>query len=969
MNTAGIRILLVEDSPSDAELLQETLHQAGAGRFECTWVERLNDALARLYQESFDVLLLDLSLPDSSGPDTFRRAQKEAPGLPIVVLTSLNDERLGLAAVHEGVQDYLVKGQADGRQIARAIRYAIERKHAEEQLRQQREWLRVTLTSMGEAVIAGDTGGRITFLNPAAESLTGWKAEEALGLPIQRVFRIVNERTRQPADDIVARVLKENCVVTVANQIALLTKDGREVAIEDSAAPILDATGHAAGVVLVFHDVTEKRRAETALAAAHAEVVNEKNRLLAVMETLPVGVALVDALGANIQSNRAFEQVWGGPGPLPHSFDDYSAYKAWSVDTGQPVQPEEWASVRAVQKGETVVGQEMQIQRFDGTRAFVLNSAAPISDGSGKIAGGAVAIMDITARKQAEERIRYQNAVLEGINRILTEALTRDTDEELGRVCLAVAEEVTQSKFGFLAEINAEGRVDNVAISDPGWEACRIGTPGQRKAPAGFKIHGIYGRVLVDGKGFFTNDPRSHPDSIGVPEGHPPLTAFLGVPLKHGGKTIGLIAVGNREGGYRSQDLEALEALAFGVVQVLMRKRAERAARASEELLRQAQKMESIGLLAGGVAHDFNNLLTSIMGNASLLQDEVFEESRGQLDSILLATEKAADLTRQLLAYAGKGRLVVENLNLSRIVRDMTDLLRASIPKKVTLKLALKPDLPGVEEDRGQLQQIVMNLVINGAEAIGADQTGTVTITTGAQEVSETERISDEVTGRSLAPGSYVCIEVADTGCGMDNETRRKIFDPFFTTKFMGRGLGLAAVAGIIRAHSGAIQLDTAPGKGATFRAFLPAGAPPDAPRQSGRQPDLRGTETVLLVDDEAMVREVSRSALERYGYRVLVTNNGREAIRIFEEHAEEIGLVLVDLMMPEMGGDEAVSVLKSKCPGLRVIVMSGYSESEVLKMFAGKGVSGFLQKPFTATRLAEEVKAVLTNVAGNRPD
>lgn len=216
MNTAAIRILLIEDSPSDADLLQQNLQRAGAGRFDFTWVECLDDASALLRQASFDVLLLDLSLPDSSGPDTFRRAHNAAPQLPIVVLTGSNDESLGLAAVHEGVQDYLFKGQSDGWQIARAIRYAIERHRAEEQLRQQREWLRVTLTSIGDAVIASDTEGRITFVNPAAASLTGWTPEEVLGQPIRSVLRIINEQTHEPAEELVSRVLNERRPVTLA---------------------------------------------------------------------------------------------------------------------------------------------------------------------------------------------------------------------------------------------------------------------------------------------------------------------------------------------------------------------------------------------------------------------------------------------------------------------------------------------------------------------------------------------------------------------------------------------------------------------------------------------------------------------------------------------------------------------------------------------------------------------------------
>jgi CheY-like chemotaxis protein len=262
------------------------------------------------------------------------------------------------------------------------------------------------------------------------------------------------------------------------------------------------------------------------------------------------------------------------------------------------------------------------------------------------------------------------------------------------------------------------------------------------------------------------------------------------------------------------------------------------------------------------------------------------------------------------------------------------------------------------------LEQIILNLVINGAEAIGADRCGTLLIGVGACEVSETGAFADEISGRPLAPGSYIWLEVADTGVGMDEGTRKKIFDPFFTTKFLGRGLGLAAVGGIVQRHHGAIQLRTAPGKGTTFRVYLPASAMPEVRYGEPGRTDLRGTATVLLADDESMIRDFGRAALERFGYRVITASDGMEAVRMFEKNAKEIGLVLLDLTMPVMGGDEVISALKRNCAGLRVIVMSGYDESDVLKTFAGKGVSGFLQKPFTATRLAEEVRAALATPA-----
>ncbi len=1098
--TTAIQVLLVEDSPSDADLLQQALQRIGDGRFELTWAESLGDAIARLKQQSFDVLLLDLSLPDSSGPDTFRRARAAAPRLPIVVLTGSATEEQGLAAVQEGVQDYLVKGETDGHQIARAIRYAIERGQVREQLRQQREWLRVTLASIGDAVIAADTEGRINFLNPAAESLTGWKAEDALGRPILEVFRAVNEYTHQPADDLIARVLAEKCVVRLANHTVLITMDGREVPIEDSAAPILDASGQVVGLIIVFHDVTERRQAQAALAAAHAQAVNEKNRLQAVMESLPVGVALIDAHGGNTGANPEFERVWGAPRPAVQSVADYAAYEATWAATGQPVRPEEWASARAVREGEAVVGQEMEIRRFDGSRAFVLNSAAPVRDESGRVAGSAVAIMDITERKRAEDRVRHQNAILEGINRIFSEALTAGSEEELGCSCLNVLERVTESRFGFIAEVSSQGRLDALAISDPGWDACRIDrAAGHRIVPVGFKIHGLYGRVILDEKGFFTNDVTSHPDSIGTPPGHPEVTAFLGVPLVHAGKTIGMIGLGNRKGGYRPEDLETTEALAPAIVQVFRDKRAEgererlvealresateadrnrsqleailqgmqdgvvvfdmqgrvvfvneaeariigfirsdamglemprlpnyielfhldgrvvppdewplprvlsgqsvtdwevRAKRLdtgqewifnmsgepvhdgagkqilaviitrditehrrTEERLRHSQKLESIGVLAGGIAHDFNNILVGVMGNASLAQPDAPPEVAARLDDILEATERAASLTRQLLAYAGKGQFEITDFELSSVIRSSARLMRVSMPKHVELIVDVPQDLPLIRGDAAQIQQVVMNLVINAAEAIAGDEKGTVSVRAGVKQVGPNE---PSPPGFELAPGQYLWLEVSDTGCGMSEDTKAKIFDPFFTTKFTGRGLGLAAVQGILRAHKGAVSVDSKLGEGSTLTVYLPCVAGRKPKRQSKAVAAKRQhAATVLVVDDEADVCSFAKAALARLGHKVLVANNGHEA---FEALRSEPGidLVLLDIVMPVIGGANVLSEIRKRRPDIAVLAMSGYNREEARRLGSFPADLPFLEKPFTFHKLANAVQSVL---------
>jgi PAS domain S-box-containing protein len=378
-----------------------------------------------------------------------------------------------------------------------------------------------------------------------------------------------------------------------------------------------------------------------------------------------------------------------------------------------------------------------------------------------------------------------------------------------------------------------------------------------------------------------------------------------------------------------------------------------------DEQLRETQKLESLGVLAGGLAHDFNNLLVGILGNASLALETVppTDPNYELLEGVLRAGERAADLTKQMLAYAGKGRLVVGRFDLSALIREIVTLIQASIPKSVRLQLDIEDGLPDIEADGSQIQQLVMNLILNGAEAIDAEN-GTVTVSTGIRQIDARDGIT--YGGQEIAPGRYVMLRVQDTGCGMSEETQARIFDPFYTTKFMGRGLGLAAAQGIVRGHNGAIQIASAPGAGTTFEVLLPAQEAKRAPAVECRvKQDLTGAGLALVVDDEELVRRVATSGLQHYGYSVMTAENGREAVELFREHHDRIAIVILDMAMPVMGGEEALRHLKAIAPDVKVVMTSGFYEDET--DVTGKGLAGFLQKPYTASQLAEKMKAVLS--------
>jgi len=381
----------------------------------------------------------------------------------------------------------------------------------------------------------------------------------------------------------------------------------------------------------------------------------------------------------------------------------------------------------------------------------------------------------------------------------------------------------------------------------------------------------------------------------------------------------------------------------------------------AERAMLQAQKLESLGVLAGGIAHDFNNLLVGILGNAGLALAELPDVSpaRPTIEAIATAGQRAAELARQMLAYSGRGRFVVQRVDINAVVSEMLHLLRASVGKSVDLQCDLSPTLPWVEADATQLRQVVMNLVVNGSDAIDGEP-GVVRVTTRVRHVTKGS-LAQAHLAPDLPEGDYVAIEVADTGTGMDEETITRIFDPFFTTKFTGRGLGLAAVLGIVRGHRGAITVTSEPGAGSVMTLLLPVAM--DTANEARSTPvapaPWRGQGSILVVDDEDTVRMVTSRAVETFGFRALQAQDGLAALEMYRQHGREIACVLLDMTMPRMNGEEAFHAIRDLDPEAVIVLMSGFNEQEATSRFMGETLNGFIQKPYELATLREMLRRV----------
>jgi len=380
-----------------------------------------------------------------------------------------------------------------------------------------------------------------------------------------------------------------------------------------------------------------------------------------------------------------------------------------------------------------------------------------------------------------------------------------------------------------------------------------------------------------------------------------------------------------------------------------------------ESDIQHTQKLETLGVLASGIAHDINNLLLTILGNADIALYKLSSESPlyKLINNIKTASLRASGLTNQMLAYSGKGSFIVEPIDLNKLVDEMANLLKVSISKNIMLKFSFAENLPTIEADAAQIRQVTMNLITNASEAIG-ENNGVIEIKTGVMKAD-----TNSFLGKDLHDLGYTYIEISDTGCGMDEKIKEKLFNPFFTTKLTGRGLGLSVVHEIVHGHNGIIKVHSEPANGAKFTVFFPSSG---KPLKTEEETDLMinhtygSGSTVLIVDDEEDVREVTKTMLETMNFEVYTASSGRAGVEFFRENAGKIDIILMDMTMPDMNGEEVVRKMRKICAEAPIILSSGYSEHDVKKRFKAKDMAEFIQKPYQMKALIKKIDIVMRN-------
>jgi PAS domain S-box-containing protein len=840
------------------------------------------------------------------------------------------------------------------------VRDITERKQVEEALRESSSQMQLAIEAAKMGIWRADLTTQTVISSKTSGPVSGLPSGEA-PTSQEEFLRLIHPEDRPR----VAQHLSEAIEKTGKYQVEfrIVRRDGTIQWVYARGQVFHDANGQPTFMTGVDVDITERKQAEEALGKSeqkYRELVQNANSVI---------------LRWNCHGEIVFMNEFG------QAFFGYTEKEIIGKNVVGTIVPESESAGRDLRPlmqqicanpsaFEHNVNENM---RRDGSRVWLAWTNKAVLDDRGQVVEVFSVGSDITAQRQVEERIAKLSSLkqrllgTDSINeklKLITDGVVGIFGADFARIWLTKEADLCQKGCRHARMVEGPNvcrdRTHCLHLIASSGRYTQI-DGSHRRVPLGcYKI----GRVASgeDAK-FVTNDvtidPRVHDHEWARSLG---LVSFAGYRLlSPDGKPIGVLALFSQH-AILPEVAHLLEDLANTASQVIIAGMAEEGRRKLEAQMQQAQKLESLGILAGGIAHDFNNLLTATLGHADLALANLPPESpiRENLKEIDDASRRAAELCRQMLAYSGRGKFVVELINLSRLAQELTHLLQVSVSKKTALRRHFAADLPAIEADPAQVRQVVMNLVINASEAIG-DNEGVIAISTGAMHCDEVY-LRGSYLAESVSPGTYVYFEVTDTGCGMDAETRSKMFDPFFTTKFAGRGLGLAAVLGIVRSHKGAIKMNSEPGKGTTFRVLFPA----STKTAKRPEPDVasglwRGSGTILVVDDEEPVRVVAKKMMERWGFHVLTAADGNEAIKLFQENPGRIACVLLDLTMPRKDGVETYRELRRARNDVRVILTSGYTEQEISRRFAGQDIAGFIEKPFEMTTLNAKLREVLT--------
>ncbi len=923
-------ILIVDDTPDNLRVLIDLLEASG---FETRVATNGRDAvrIAELVRPS--VILLDILMPEMDGFETCTRikANPDTADIPVIFLSALADTDNIVRGFEAGGVDYITKPFRREEVLAR-LRAHVTIRSQQEELRALNRRLNREVEQRTQTTIAlAESEERLNEAQSLAD-MGSWRWDTAADETVwsENMYRLLGYTPGEaPAsiDGFRKHVHPDdlNKVSTVINtcihkknsfqvEYRFFRVDGEERYARAVGEVACGIDARPVQIHGTFQDITEQKRREKELKAVY-------KRLDSILKYSPNVIAIMDEQGRYLHMNPAGQQMLALPEEniLGTSCRDLLP---------EAVAETFLARIHTVLKSESVLEVEDRFQ-VDAREHTFSTTLFPIYGNSGPPAAVGGIAMDITRRKQAEKALEesreWYRALFESVadavfvHPVMPDGTPGSFIEVNEAACRMLG--YSRKELLKLTAYDIDVSEDEIETGDI------LQKLSQRESIA-------YERVVA------AKDGRR-------------------IPVELHAKPVG----------------QKGERLALTIVRDLTeRKKTEEARLQMERRLQTVQRLESLGIMAGGIAHDFNNLLMVMQGNIEIAKEGLSGETREgkALHASEAAIQQAADLVRQLLAYTGKGHFIVEPVDIAKMIQEVSDMLRSAVPATVKLHFDLTDDLPEVEGDKSRLWQLLSNLVANAAESYDVDQGGVVTISAGDRVFEEaylSETVPDVWVGYDphFSASRFVFIDVKDSGGGMDAANRKRIFEPFFTTKFQGRGLGLAAVLGIVRGLKGYIWIDSEPNRGTTVRVLLPvgSGAVTVLPEKETAPPAPAPTETptgaglILLVDDDAQIRHLVQRMLERLGYDTVCASGGAPALEIFCQRREEIDLVLCDLSMPGMSGIEVLENLRARDKDIPVILSSGYSEDDLKDRYRNKGFSGFLQKPYrmkTLGRMLEEI-------------